>query len=268
MRHLHDLLQPSRLTSVLDVGANPINGAPVYTRMMEEGLCHVTAIDPQGEAVKGATSLRYVVGDGSARTLNICRNEGMTSLRTLSRARSALFPMMAEFGEIIESRPVQTTRLDDIDVGPVDLLKMDIQGGEIDVLRYGRSRLSKAVAIMTEVSFVPLYSGQLTFGEMDMELRHMGFMPHCFVEAKVWPLVTATPTPNASPHQLLEADMLYIRDLTHIMGAEQWKHLALIAHHICGSFDLAMRCVEELAKMDDVVPETAPEQYRQMLEAI
>lgn len=268
MRHLHDLLQPSRMTSVLDVGANPIDGPPVYTRMLEEGLCHVTAIDPQGEAMQGATVLRHIVGDGTQRMLHICRNSGMTSLHTLSRTRAALFPMMAEFGEIIESRQVQTTRLDDIDTGPVDCLKMDIQGGELDVLRYGRGRLSKAVAIITEVSFVPLYAGQITFGEMDMELRHMGFMPHCFAEAKVWPLATKTQVPNASPHQLLEADVVYILDLTTTMGVEQWKHLALIAHHVCGSFDLAMRCVEELAKFEDAVPSDAPDQYRQMLEAM
>ena len=215
MRALYDLLKPARMTSIVDVGSNPVDGAPPYARMLDEGLCHVTAIDPKGKTVShpNVRSLRDAVGDGTEATLNVCALEGMTSLQTLNRARSRLFPGMAEWGEVKYREPIKTTRLDDIDVGAIDLLKMDIQGSEIACLRSGRLKLSKCVAIMTEVSFVPLYNGQPTFGEMDAELRHMGFMPHCFAEAKVWPLATKMPVPNAAPHQLLEADVVYIRDV-------------------------------------------------------
>jgi len=40
---LRDLLSPSRLTYVVDIGANPLEGGePPYLPMLNENLCHVT----------------------------------------------------------------------------------------------------------------------------------------------------------------------------------------------------------------------------------
>jgi hypothetical protein len=60
---LRNLLVPQRLTDVVDIGANPIDGEPPYTSMLAEGLCHVTGFEPQQEALlelqrmKGPTSI-------------------------------------------------------------------------------------------------------------------------------------------------------------------------------------------------------------------
>jgi hypothetical protein len=40
--------------------------------------------------------------------------------------------------------------------------------------------LAKAVVIQTEVSFIALYKGQPVFGDIDLELRKSGFVPHAF----------------------------------------------------------------------------------------
>ena len=49
-------------------------------------------------------------------------------------------------------------------------------------------------------------------------------------------------------NQLLEADMVYVRDIAHPerMTSEQLSHLAMIAFHIYGSVDLAVFCIIEL----------------------
>jgi hypothetical protein len=54
--------------------------------------------------------------------------------------------------------------------------------------------------------------------------------------------------PRRALNQLLEADMVYVRDLRTIKAwtDEQLKHLALIAHHCYGSFDLTLFCLLEL----------------------
>jgi hypothetical protein len=51
--------------------------------------------------------------------------------------------------------------------------------------------------------------------------------------------------PRHPLNQLLEADIVYVRDFAHAdsMSEEQLKHLALVAHHCYRSFDLALRCV-------------------------
>ena len=67
-----DLLAPQRLTEVVDVGANPIDGDPPYARMLLAGLCRITGFEPQEVALlelqrrKGPNEryLPYAVGDG------------------------------------------------------------------------------------------------------------------------------------------------------------------------------------------------------------
>lgn len=270
MRHLYDLLQPDRLTAVVHVGANPIDDAPPYRRMLEEGLCTVIGFDPQMTAAPGhgVAIVPKVVGNGAPATMHICAAPGMTSLLPPSPADLERFPGMAEFAAVIERRTVETHRLDDLDEVPhIDLLCMDVQGGEPDVVMSARKKLRQTAAVITEVSFMPLYRGQWTFGGIDEAMRTQRFVPHCFAAAKCWPIATKTPVPHQDPHQILEADIVYVRDTARPLGIETTKHLALIAHHVCGSFDLSMLCVEKLAERGAVPPE-APMQYRQTLEAM
>ena len=42
MSALRELMQPSRLTEVVDIGANPLVDTPPYLPMLRDGLCRVT----------------------------------------------------------------------------------------------------------------------------------------------------------------------------------------------------------------------------------
>jgi len=53
-----ELLRPERLTAVLDIGANPIDGEPPYKGMLAAGLCTVTGFEPQAEAASNGSSWR------------------------------------------------------------------------------------------------------------------------------------------------------------------------------------------------------------------
>ena len=66
------------------------------------------------------------------------------------------------------------------EIAQLDYLKIDVQGGELAIFRNGKSRLGTAVAIQTEVSFMPLYKEQPVFGDIDLALRELGFVPHMF----------------------------------------------------------------------------------------
>lgn len=251
-----NLLSPQRLTGVVDVGANPIEGQPPYSPMLAAGLCRVTGFEPQEEALlelqtkKGPNEryLPYAVGDGDAHTLNICRASGMTSLLEPDPATLGLFEGFKRWGEVIERVPLQTRRLDDIsEIMHLDFLKIDIQGGELAVFKGGKAKLTEAVAVQTEISFVTLYKNQPGLADIDLELRSQGFVPHCFAEIKRWPIAPSGSynIPRHPLNQLLEADIVYVRDFAHAdsMSDEQLKHLALVAHHCYLSFDLALRCV-------------------------
>lgn len=276
---LQTLLSPERLTDVVDVGANPIDDEPPYAPMLAAGLCRVTGFEPQHEVLlelqrrKGPREcyLPYAVGDGDAHTLNICRGSGMTSLFELDPATLDLFEFLKPFAQVIERVLLQTRRLDDIsEIQHVDFLKIDIQGGELAVFKGGKAKLAETVAIQTEISFVKLYKGQPGLGDIDLELRSQGFLPHCFAAIKRLPIAPCliNNDPRQGLNQLLEADIVYVRDFTvaDSMTDEQLKHLALIAHHCYQSFDLALRCVMLLEQRQALAAGTQ-QRYLEILSA-
>jgi FkbM family methyltransferase len=271
---LYRLLAPSRLTAVVDVGANPIDGVPPYKPLLAKRLCRLVGFEPQQQALAALnaakseyeTYLPTAVGDGQEGMLHICKAPGMTSLFKPDPRVLAQFDGFAEWGRVVGEERIATRRLDDIaEVEALDFLKIDVQGSELAVFRGGRERLSRAVAIQTEVSFVALYEGQPAFGDIDVELRQMGFVPHTFVALKRWAIapVSMPKTPGKTPlNQVLEADIVYVRDFIRddAMDAEQLKHLALVAFHCYRSFDLAANCVRRLSALG-AIPADALARY-------
>jgi FkbM family methyltransferase len=279
MSALHELVSPARPIEVVDVGANPIGGEPPYGALLRAGLCRVTGFEPQEAALrelerhKGPreTYLPYALGDGAPATLRVCHANGMSSLLEPDAKALALFAGFAEWGKVTARVPVQTRRLDDIaEIRALDYLKIDVQGSELAVFRGGRAKLARAVAIQTEVSFITLYEKQPGFGEVDMELRAQGFVPHTTAAVKLWPIApyVAAGDPQRPLNQLLEADVVYVRDFARAerLDDEQLAHLALIAHHCYQSYDLALHCVAELEQRG-AVPEGAAQRYRQSVPA-
>ena len=256
-----DLVACSRLTAVVDIGANPIDGEPPYRSMLHAELCSVTGFEPQPSALADLqrrrgpheTYLPYAVGDGSTHRLHIARASGMTSLFPPDPRRLALFNGFTEWGEVVDEFDVITHRLDDIsEVAYVDLLKIDIQGGELMTFTNAQQKLADAVAIHTEVSFVPLYRGQPVFGDVDLELRRQGFLPHSFAAIKRWAIAPMVFDGNfrSGGNQLLEADVVYIRDIgrPELITDTQLSHLAMLAFHVYRSIDLALYCILELER--------------------
>ncbi len=257
---LTELLRPERLTAVVDIGANPIDTDPPYKRMLVNRLCTLVGFEPQAEglaklnAVKSdlETYLPYAVGDGGKGILKICHAPGMTSLLTPEPRVLDCFPGFTQFGQVVSELPIETRTLDSIsEITHLDFLKIDVQGGELAVFRNGSARLSNAIAIQSEISFVTLYKNEPVFGEIDLALRAFGFIPHMFDKINKRMILPLHFGDNlfGSMNQLLEADIVYVRDFTQPdkMSPEQLKHLALVAHHCYGSFDLAARSIHFLA---------------------
>jgi FkbM family methyltransferase len=256
---LQSLLRPNRMTSIVDVGANPIDGDPPYKMMLAQRLCRITGFEPQPHALEALaarkgdleTYLPYVVGDGSEGTLNVTLYPGMTSLFEPNLPVMNCFYGFPTWATVTKTLPVTTRKLDDIaELEPFDMLKIDVQGAELSVFRGGREKLKHAVAVQSEVSFVALYKNQPTIGDIDLEMRAQGFIPHAMPainKRRVMPAFDPS-NPNGGVNQLVEADIVYVRDFTdeNSMDEEQLKHLALIAFHCYGSFDLSMHCLQKL----------------------
>lgn len=253
---LFELLQPERLIEVVDIGANPVDGDPPYKTLLDNRLCKVTGFEPQAEALAelkkncsdNETYLPYAIGNGSTGTLNVCSASGMTSLFEPDAKALEVFALLKDTAEIKEKIPFVTHKLDEVtEIKHLDFMKIDVQGGELAVFQNGRKKLSETVVIQTEISFVNVYKNQPSLGDVDTELRMQGFIPHCFAAIKQCPIAPCVinNNPRQPLRQLLEADLVYVRDFTRaeMMSNEQLKLLILISHYCYGSFDLALRCV-------------------------
>lgn len=256
---LHELLAPKRLTEIVDIGANPVI-TPDYEDMYASGIVKVTGFEPHPEAFEAlegkqsanARYFPYAVGDGGPHELKVCKSSGFTSLLEPNTKTLDYLGRFHRQCRVKERLPVETKRLDDLDgLGTFDLLKIDIQGAELDVFRNARTAMSGCLAVMTEVAFVPLYRDQPLIDAQMSELRMQGFHLHKFMFAKTLPMPSTLDVKlrrRVRSNQLIDGDAVFIRDLFDLATAqdETLKHLAVLADGCFGSFDLAVRCLSHL----------------------
>lgn len=257
LRLLHELLEPERLIEIVDVGANP-SSEPDYQRLYAAGYARVTGFEPQEVAFEALEPMQsgtarffpFAVGDGTARELKVCKSSGFTSLLEPNVKTFDFLGRYHRAGRVLERIEMPTERLDDIEgLGQVDFLKIDIQGGEVDVFNNGRNVLGSCTAVMTEVAFVPLYEDQPMIDTQIAVMREHGFHLHKFMFVKSIPmsskLAGASLPRKTSRNQLIDGDAVFIRDLYDLgdLPDERLKHLALLADGCFRSPDLAVRCL-------------------------
>ena len=239
---------------VVDIGANPIDSEPPYAAMLRAGAAEVVGFEPNPAALavlkaRGGAAERYfpyAVGDGRRHTLHICQAPGMTSLLPPDPAVLGLFHGFPDWGRVLATEEIDTVRLDDVaDTEGVQLLKLDIQGAELMVLRHATARLKTALVIQVEVEFLPLYVGQPLFSEVELFLRGHGFVLHRFfpLVSRAYRPVLVNNDPYAGLGQVVWADAVFVRDPLRLdaLAPAELLAAAAILHDCYGSADLAYR---------------------------
>lgn len=274
MKGIFGFLDLDEPIEAMDVGASVINEEPIYKALLDRGLARLNAFEGDPRQIASiaaaygdrATIYNEFLFDGTEKILRLAGEAtGMTSLLEPRAEALGFFNGFTEFGRVIGREPVQTIRMDDVDrLPPIDLLKLDIQGAELTVLRNGTAKLAQCLFVQLEVSWICLYEGQPSFGEVDTWMRGQGFVPHCFLDVKRWSIApTVFDGDFRRPgNQLLEADIVYVRDPLALGGVSsgQLKKMAVIAHFALGSVDLCAHVLGALAARGEV-PEGALEAY-------
>ncbi len=276
---LHEVLSPERLTRVVDVGANPLGATP-YSTLLKNRICDVWGFEPQQDAFarlseeggENETYLPYAIGRGGSERLHVCKGSGFTSLfepnpdfiRVMGR-----WPRQMRVEEVV---PITTHRLDDLKELPeFDLLKIDVQGGELDVFRNAREKLKNAVAVISEIAMVPLYKGQPLLDSQMSELSAQGFHFHKFLFLKSMAVKTRASSRlkmRAMRNQAIDGDAVFLKRFFALedIPTESLKHLAILADAVFQSPDVALMALEVLADRD-VVKEAELDTYEALVEA-
>jgi FkbM family methyltransferase len=111
---------------------------------------------------------------GRAR-INVSREDDSSSLLEISARQTEMFPGTAKASE----EDVAVATLDELLAGePLEaplLLKLDVQGYELEALRGAEETLRRADSVLVECSFVEFYGGQALFGDVAAFLAERGF---------------------------------------------------------------------------------------------
>ena len=178
------LLRTLHVDGVIDVGAN--RGQFTLACCIAMSRIPVVAFEPiPAEAKifslihrhnKNITLVQCALGESrSQATLHLSRSADSSSLLPIGSRQTRIFPNTAEAGTI--TVPVQT--LDDslplMEGRKRQLLKLDVQGYELNVLNGGLKTLSTCKYVYAECSEVPLYDGQALRPEITAMLSRHGF---------------------------------------------------------------------------------------------
>ncbi len=184
VEHLPVLERLGRMRTIVDIGANRGQFALVARHVWPEARIH------SFEPLPGPAALaeRIFRKDGTfhlhrvaistrheAVGMHVSARDDSSSLLPIGKAQTRLFPGTEEVGTV----EVRTTPLDRLlTVGDIEspaLLKLDVQGFELEALKGCDSLISRFTHIYAECSFVQLYEGQALADEVIAHLNERDF---------------------------------------------------------------------------------------------
>jgi FkbM family methyltransferase len=167
---------------VIDIGANEGNFSAAVLSVAPRA--RVVAVEPNAaprERMRRRLGERVtIVPKAVGRTVgvaefNVTRHDHNSSLREPRTDHMAT--LLEDPGwEVARRIEVEVTTLDEL-AGSEDVavVKIDVQGAEMDVLQGGRSALRRTAAVLMEVTFFSHYEADTTFGALHEEMTLQGF---------------------------------------------------------------------------------------------
>ena len=178
-------LAPLKLKTVIDIGANVGQFTLLIRALFPQA--HIVAFEPLARpankyrklfaADKVVTFYQAAIAPTSEqRRMHVSRRDDSSSLLPISSRQVEFAP------------GTETVRMEKVDLAPLShfisvneivrpaLLKLDVQGFELEALKASETLLSQFDYIYVEVSFVPLYEGQVLAHELIDWLAERSFL--------------------------------------------------------------------------------------------
>lgn len=194
-------------------------------------------------------TIKSFVGSGKPATFHVNRMRATSSLLPSNLDLADKFSLLGEALETVEHLSVDTARLDDLlgddpdFKGGIDFLKVDVQGGSLQVLEGASACLAKTLVCHVEAEFSEVYQHENLFTEIDGFMRQKGFVLLDFARLgrQRYKSFDSSSTYFFQASRLLWADCIYVRQLDrmHELGDEELLKLAIICHEIYQKPDCA-----------------------------
>jgi FkbM family methyltransferase len=178
-------LQDMKIATILDVGANVgqfagkireiIPDAMMYSfEPLEECFRRLTALSPSLSPVR---CFQYALGESDG-VVTMHKNDfsASSSIFPLSQEHREAYPFSRKTNDIQVTVRSLDSLAEEIALAPPLLLKADIQGYELNMLKGAERTLPLVHAVILETSFVELYEGQPLFHDIYQYLHDRGFI--------------------------------------------------------------------------------------------
>ena len=171
-------------STVIDVGANVGQFAVATSKIFPES--RIYSFEPNPPCALQLKANVAKLGNVETYDLALGETEGEIEFHVNAHSHSSsILPLASShleaFPDARESTliRVKVSTLDkvfgDVELQHPVLLKLDVQGYELQVLRGGRDLLTRVDYVLLEASFKPMYQGEPIFVEIEKRMREFGF---------------------------------------------------------------------------------------------
>ena len=181
-----DFIKNSEPIMICDIGAAPSDKTDFIDDLFANTNSKLIGFEPNPDEfskLKNADNKKFydfAIGDGENKNLNICSHPAMSSFLKPDLEYLKLFGF-AEISQIVSTVSVSTQKLNDIEDN-FDLIKIDAQGYESEIIRYGKEKIKKSLVLQLETSPTPLYKNEKSSADILKNLEELGFALHMFIK--------------------------------------------------------------------------------------
>ena len=232
---------------ICDIGASLIDKTDFIDNLYNNSNCKIIGFEPNIEEFNklekknpNKNYYNYAIGDGSEKILNVCKGVGMTSFLEPNIDYLKNFSWFDTNSEIIKKEKVKTKKLDSLEE-KIDFLKIDVQGYESEVIKYGEEKIKNSLVVQIETSPIPLYKNERTFSEVIGTIEKLGFSLHMFNKINTKPFKPMKLNNNIfmGINHLFQLDCVMIKNLDAIgkFNKEDLIKMILIMFYSFKSYD-------------------------------
>ncbi len=260
--------------SICDIGAAPCEKQILIDSLLDNTNCKLTGFEPnkiQFDKLNESKNKKYynfAIGDGKEKILNICKAPGMSSFLKPDNNYNKMFHNFFYWGQIIDKIKVKTKKLDDIETD-FDLIKIDVQGYESELIKYGKNKIKNSLVVQIEVSPISSYIDAKPFPYVYNQLEKLDFDLHMFskIENRSFAPLIINNSTKTGLYYLYQLDCVFVKKFKIIDSLELRDLLKLIhiMHYGFQAYDFVLNLIHGLNKKFKI---NVIEEYKKILKSV